>query len=129
MRLVALAEIGSSPVIIRMGKDTAEPDDAAVLRKPQANPAPTPSTKDHTSYSSQAGIISLSLTPSRKSDNDRSRPDQLLSVPLRRPMHIAALQERVRAYRRSAFSCTTAGHSIRSTHSRLLERYFEPYVR
>src|SRR5207247_5639967 len=43
-RLVALAEIGSSPIIIRMGKDTAEPDDAAVLRKPQDNPAPTPST-------------------------------------------------------------------------------------
>jgi hypothetical protein len=62
--LVALAEIGSSPIIIRMGKDTAEPDEAAVLRKPQANPAATPSTKDQTSYSSQAGIICLSLTPS-----------------------------------------------------------------
>src|SRR5439155_8795694 len=59
-RLVALAEIGSSPIIIRMGKDTAEPDDAAVLRKPQASPAPTPSTKDQTSYSNQLGIISPS---------------------------------------------------------------------
>src|SRR5437867_11977165 len=57
-RLVALAEIGSSPIIIRMGKDTAEPDDAAVLRKPQANPAPIPNTKDQTSYSNQPGIIS-----------------------------------------------------------------------
>jgi hypothetical protein len=47
-----------------MGKDTAEPDEAAVLRKPQANPAATPSTKDQTSYSNQAGIISLSLTRS-----------------------------------------------------------------
>ena len=41
-----------------MGKDTAEPDDAAVLRKPQANPAPIPNTKDQTSYSNQPGIIS-----------------------------------------------------------------------
>jgi hypothetical protein len=53
-----------------MGKDTAEPDDAAVLRKPQASPAPTPSTKDQTSYSNQPGIISLSLTPSTL-DKDR----------------------------------------------------------
>jgi hypothetical protein len=29
MRFVALAETGSSPIIIRMGKDTAEPADAA----------------------------------------------------------------------------------------------------
>jgi hypothetical protein len=46
-----------------MGKDTAEPDDAAVLRKPQASPAPAPSTKDQTSYSNQPGIISFSLRP------------------------------------------------------------------
>jgi len=42
MRLVALAVTGSSPISIRIGNDTAEPEDAAVLRKPQARPAPSP---------------------------------------------------------------------------------------
>ena len=42
MRLVPLAETGSSPIIIRMGSDTAEPEEAAVFRNPQAKPAPSP---------------------------------------------------------------------------------------
>jgi hypothetical protein len=45
MRFVALAETGSSPIIIRMGKDTAEPADAAVLRKPQVIQRRTPAAK------------------------------------------------------------------------------------
>jgi hypothetical protein len=40
-----------------MGKDTAEPADAAVLRKPQANPAPNPSSKDQMSYPQPDAII------------------------------------------------------------------------
>ena len=31
--------MGSSPIIIRIGSDTAEPDDATVLRNPQTSPA------------------------------------------------------------------------------------------
>lgn len=38
-RLVALAEIGSSLIIISIGSDTADPEEATVLRKPQARPA------------------------------------------------------------------------------------------
>ena len=38
-RLVALALTGSRPIAIRIGSDTADPEDAAVFRKPQASPA------------------------------------------------------------------------------------------
>jgi hypothetical protein len=53
MRLVALALIGSRPLKIRIGSDTAEPDDATVLRKPQARPASRAST----------GVISATSKP------------------------------------------------------------------
>jgi len=49
MRLVALAEMGSRPISIQDGKDTADPDDAAVLRKPRAKPAPSSSSNVHKS--------------------------------------------------------------------------------
>ena len=44
MRLVPLADTGSRPIIIRIGRETADPEDAAVLRNPQAKPAPSPRT-------------------------------------------------------------------------------------
>src|SRR5215213_10300807 len=49
-RLVALAVMGSSPIAISTGSDTAEPDDATVLRKPQATPAAMASARLHHSY-------------------------------------------------------------------------------
>ena len=38
-RFVALAVTGSRPIAISSGSDTADPEDAAVFRKPQAKPA------------------------------------------------------------------------------------------
>ena len=46
-RLVALAVIGSRPIAIRIGSDTADPEDATVLRKPQATPATMASASSH----------------------------------------------------------------------------------
>jgi hypothetical protein len=48
--LVALAVMGSSPIAISAGSDTAEPEDATVLRKPQATPATRASARLHNSY-------------------------------------------------------------------------------
>ena len=62
----------------------------------EAHPAPTPSTKDHTSYSNQAGIISLSLTPRLG-----AKADQLLAVPFGRPMHLAGLRARFQSTQKS----------------------------
>ena len=36
--------LAASPQGMRIGSDTAEPDEAAVFRKPHASPAPSPST-------------------------------------------------------------------------------------
>ena len=44
-RLVALAVAASRPRKIMIGSVTTEPDDAAVLRKPQAKPAPRASSR------------------------------------------------------------------------------------
>lgn len=44
MRLVPLAETGSRPIIIRTGSETADPEEAAVFKNPQAKPAPNPKT-------------------------------------------------------------------------------------
>ena len=44
-RLVALAVAASRPRKIMIGSVTTEPDDAAVLRKPQAKPAPSASSR------------------------------------------------------------------------------------
>jgi hypothetical protein len=40
-RLVALAAAGETPIITRIGRLTADPEEASVLRKPQARPATT----------------------------------------------------------------------------------------
>jgi hypothetical protein len=58
-----------------MGKDTAEPADAAVLRKPQANPAPNPSSKDQMSYPQPDAIISrlLAMATHRSSERPGGR--------------------------------------------------------
>jgi len=48
-RLVAFAVTGSSPIIMRTGSETADPDDAIVFRKPQASPAAAPSVSATTS--------------------------------------------------------------------------------
>ena len=41
MRLVAFAAAAGRPIAIRIGKVTADPDEATVLRKPQTRPATT----------------------------------------------------------------------------------------
>jgi hypothetical protein len=63
-RLVALAVIGSRPIAISAGSDTAEPDDATVLRKPQATPATTASARLHNSYPSISVFSAAGARPS-----------------------------------------------------------------